>query len=140
MLTINDQLSVPLREFEFSFSRSPGPGGQNVNKLNTKVTLRWKLSANQSLPEHVCRRFANKYSRRFTKEGVFLMTSHRFRDQGRNVADCLNKLREMLLTVATAPKPRKKTRPSKASKRRRMDNKRRNSDKKKGRKNPTQFD
>ena len=140
MLTINDQLSVPLREFEFSFSRSPGPGGQNVNKLNTKVTLRWKLSANQSLPEHVSRRFANKYSRRFTKEGVFLMTSHRFRDQGRNVADCLNKLREMLLTVATAPKPRKKTKPSKASKRRRMDNKRRNSEKKRGRKNPTQFD
>lgn len=140
MLTINDQLSVPLREFEFRFSRSPGPGGQNVNKVNTKVALRWQLSANCSLPEDVRRRFAAKYSRRFTKDGNFLLTSHRFRDQGRNVADCLNKLRELILTVAEPPKPRKKTRPSKASKARRLDNKRRKADKKRQRRDPSKFD
>ncbi len=140
MLTINDQLSVPLREFKFTFSRSPGPGGQNVNKVNSKVTLRWEIDNNASLPMPVKSRFTKKFVRRFNKQGEFLLTSHRFRDQGRNVADCLNKLREMILSVATVPKPRKKTKPSKASNRRRLDGKRRNADKKRSRKGPTGLD
>ena len=137
MLNINKHISIPVREFDFRFSRSPGPGGQNVNKLNTKVTLRWKIQSSNQLPDAVKQRFVKKFAKRISKEGILSVTSHRYRDQGRNVADCLSKLREMILTVATAPKPRKKTKPSKASKIRRLESKRRQSDKKKNRQDPT---
>lgn len=136
MLVVNQQISIPIREFDFRFSRSPGPGGQNVNKLNTKVTLKWKVGKSNSLSEAVKTRLMKKYTKRINKDGDFLVTSHRFRDQGRNVADCLDKLREMVLAVAIAPKPRKKTKPSKSSKRRRLESKRRLSDKKKNRRDP----
>ncbi len=136
MLVVNEKLSVPLREFDFSFARSPGPGGQNVNKLNTKVILRWNIPNSPTLPDDVRKRFQKKYARRITKTGDLVIHSHRFRDQGRNVADCLNKLKEMLLIVAEPPTPRKKKKPSQAAKRRRLDNKRRQSDKKRSRRNP----
>jgi ribosome-associated protein len=137
MLVIDQRLAIPLREFEFSFARSSGPGGQNVNKVNTKVTLRWPFTTSQSLPEDVKARFATRYGRRISKQGDLLITSQRFRDQGRNVADCLSKLRAMVLTVAEPPKARKPTRPSKASHRRRLDNKRKRSQTKQGRKKPS---
>ena len=133
MLTVNDKIAIPLSEFKFSYSRSPGPGGQNVNKLNTKVTLKWNVEKTKSLPEPVRARLKSKYARRISKSGELVVTSHRFRDQGRNVADTLNKLREMVLNVATAPKKRKKTKPSKAAKRRRLEEKRRTSERKRSR-------
>ena len=133
MLTVNNKISIPLSEFNFTYSRSPGPGGQNVNKVNTKVALRWNVSKSKSLPESVRTRMLSKYARRISKTGEIIVTSHRFRDQGRNVADSLSKLREMVLSVATAPKPRKKTRPSKAAKKRRVENKRRTSQRKQSR-------
>lgn len=136
MLIVNSNISIPLREFDFRFSRSPGPGGQNVNKLNTKVTLRWKIHKSHGLPDAIKNRFIEKYAKRISKDGEFLINSHRFRDQGRNVADCISKLRELILTVVSAPKPRKKTKPSKSSKLRRLESKRRLSDKKKNRRDP----
>ena len=78
-------------------------------------------------------RLRQKYKRRITKTGDLVLNSHRFRDQGRNVADCLNKLKELILSVAVAPTPRKKRKPSKGAKMRRMENKRRNSEKKSNR-------
>lgn len=137
MLVVNHRLSIPLREFEFTFSRSSGPGGQNVNKLNTKATLRWPVTSTPSLPEDVRARFIAKYRRRISAEGDLLLTSQRFRDQGRNVADCLTKLRELLLDVAQAPKKRKPTRPSRASKERRLKAKRERSQTKQQRKKPS---
>lgn len=130
MLTITPELHIPMREFNFTFSRSGGPGGQNVNKLNTKATLRWPMQANTSLPEGVRNRFLNKYGNKLTNDGQLLITSQRFRDAGRNVADCLEKLREMLLAVAKPPKSRRPTKPTKASIRRRLDQKRKKSSKK----------
>lgn len=130
MLVVNSKLSIPLREFQFTFARSGGPGGQNVNKLNTKATLRWNVANSPALPEGVRARFLARYRRRITAGGELVLTSQRFRDQGRNVADCLAKLRELLDAVATAPKRRKKTKPSKASKERRLREKRRKSQKK----------
>jgi ribosome-associated protein len=136
VLKINDRLAIPLREFHFSFARSGGPGGQNVNKVNTKVTLRWAILQSKSLPEDVRSRAVAKLGRRINKQGDLLVTSERFRDQGRNVADCLEKLRQMLLSVATPPKKRRATRPSKASRERRLKEKHKQSATKRLRRSP----
>ena len=140
MLKIDDRISIPLKEFSFSYARSPGPGGQNVNKVNTKVILKWDLSRTSSLPETVMQRLTQKYSRRISKTNELIVTSHRFRDQGRNVADAINKLRELVLSVAAEPKKRKPRKKSKASNRRRLEEKRRNSDKKQMRSKPRMGD
>jgi ribosome-associated protein len=129
-LVVNARVRIPLREFAFSFVRSSGPGGQNVNKLNTKAVLRWPVVASESLPAAVKERFTKKYHRRITGDGDLVMTSQRFRDQGRNIADCLEKLRAMLAEVAVAPKKRKVTKPSRRAKQRRLKEKKRHSEKK----------
>ena len=136
MLVVNSRLKIPLREFRFSFARSSGPGGQNVNKVNTKATLRWPLGSTASLPEPVRRRLLAKYARRVNAQGELVITSQRFRDAGRNVADCLEKLRKMLAEAAVAPKARRPTRPTSASVRRRLDQKRKHSQKKRLRRQP----
>jgi ribosome-associated protein len=130
MLVVNEHLSIPLKELGFTFARSAGPGGQHVNKVNTKTTLRWAVASTPSLPEDVRRRFFERYRRRITKDGELVMTSQRFRDQGRNVADCLEKLRQLLLEVATPPKRRKKTKPSRSSREARLKDKRVQSERK----------
>lgn len=136
MLTINDEFSIPLREFDFSYSRSPGPGGQNVNKVNTKVTLRWNIGESPSISESVKQRLRKTHARRINKQGELFISSHRFRDQGRNVADTLSKVRELILSVAKPPRVRKKTKPSNASKKRRLENKRQTSERKQSRRGP----
>jgi ribosome-associated protein len=130
MLKVTANIKVPLREFRFTFARSAGPGGQNVNKVNTKATLRWAVTRSTSLPDDVRQRFCKRYRRRITQEGDLVLTSQRFRDQGRNVADCLEKLRSMLAEAAVTPKKRKKTAPSKASRERRLSDKRAQAEKK----------
>lgn len=136
MLKVNERIQIPFTEFDFSFSRSGGPGGQNVNKVSTKVTIRWNLTKSKTLPADVRRRFEAKYHRRINREGELVMHSQRYRDQGRNVADVLEKLRELLATVATAPKRRKPTKRSRGSNERRLDAKRRASEKKQNRRKP----
>ena len=136
MLTVDDRIRVPLREFEFRFSRSSGPGGQNVNKTSTRATLRWGVTRTRSLPEDVRARLLQRYRRRITSRGELLISSQRFRDQGRNVADCLEKLRRLLASVAAPPRPRRKTRPSRAAVERRLAEKRRRAASKLGRKRP----
>ena len=118
-----------------SFSRSPGPGGQNVNKVNSKVTLRWDIRNTQSLPWAVKQRFLARFGNRVTKEGHLVLTSHRYRDQPRNVADVQEKLRQLILLVIEPPKQRKQIKRSKSANRKRLDQKRRRSEKKSGRRN-----
>ena len=108
MLKISNGIQIPPTEFRFSYARSPGPGGQNVNKVNTKVILKWNVEKTTHLPEAVRARFLSKYRRRISKTGDLIITSHRYRDQGRNVADCLSKLREMVEAVRQAPTVPKK--------------------------------
>lgn len=133
MLKVSRNIQIPLREFDFSFARSPGPGGQNVNKVNSKAILKWNVSQTTHLPGGVKNRFLEKYKRRISKNGELVISSHRFRDQGRNIADCLSRLREMIEAVRVAPKVRKKTKPSRGSKERRLESKKRKSATKKNR-------
>jgi ribosome-associated protein len=130
MLIITPHLQIPLREFEFTFSRSSGPGGQNVNKVNTKALLRWPVARSSALTEPVRLRLLARFRRRITVEGDLLIASQRFRDAGRNAADCLEKLRQILVEAAVPSRPRKPTRPTRSSVRRRVENKRRLSQKK----------
>ncbi len=136
MLTVNDAIEIPDTEFSFSFARSGGPGGQNVNKVNSKAVLHWDVTRSPSLPSAVKQRFVNRYQRRLTTEGVLVLNSQRYRDQGRNVLDCMEKLRELILEVAVAPKKRRPTQPSKGAKQRRLQGKREQSEKKKFRRRP----
>lgn len=138
MLKVNHRIRIPMQELKFTFSRSSGPGGQNVNKLNTKAHLRWAISKSDAIPEDVRDRFLARYSRRIAANGELLINSQRYRDQGRNIADCLEKLRELVLSVATAPTKRKPTKPSRGSKVRRRKAKEANSQKKQMRKPPRQ--
>ena len=103
MLIVSRQLQIPLAEFEITFARSSGPGGQNVNKVNSKALLRWAAGRSPSLPEAVRERFLQKYANRLTNEGELLVTSQRYRDAPRNSQDCLDKLRAMLLGVVHPP-------------------------------------
>jgi len=124
MLVVNPQLQIPLAEFRFTFARSSGPGGQNVNKVNSKATLRWRVGESPSLPEQIRRRLLARHRRRLSSTGELLITSQRFRDSGRNMADCLEKLRRLLAEAAVRPRPRKATRPTRASAERRLRRKR----------------
>jgi len=135
MLVVAPHIQIPLAEFEFTYVRSSGPGGQNVNKVNSKAMMRWNPTTSPSLGEDVRRRFLQKFASRVTTEGEMIVVSERYRDQRRNADDCLEKVREMLLAVARPPKARKKTKPSRASKERRLDTKRRDSSKKRDRRN-----
>lgn len=107
-------------EFQFSFVRSPGAGGQNVNKVNSKAVLRWNVVNSPSLSESVRQRFLNRWPRRVTGDGDVVITSSRYRDQLKNKEDAIDKLANMLEEVAFPPKKRKKTKPTKGSKERRL--------------------
>ena len=137
MLVVNQRLKISGEEFRFRYDRNSGPGGQNVNKVNTKATLRWRVATSCSLPEAVRERFVKRYGHRITKTGDVVITSQRYRDQGRNVEDCLEKLRKLLAAVAVVPKKRKPTRRSRASIERRLDDKRKQSKTKQRRRKPS---
>jgi ribosome-associated protein len=138
MLPINEQIHIPDTELEWSFARSGGPGGQNVNKVSSKAILRWHLAENTTLPAEAKARLVGQQRRRITTEGDLLVTSQRYRDQDRNREDCLERLREMVLAALEAPKPRKATKPTRASHRRRLADKRRRSATKEQRRGPVE--
>jgi len=139
MLSVNRRIQIPDEEFQFTFARSSGPGGQNVNKVNSKVTLHWAVEASPSLPDDVRERFRGKYRSRINGAGEVVIHSQRYRDQGKNITDCLEKLRKLrglLLEVATPLKRRIATRPSRASKKRRIEEKKSRGQTKRLRKKP----
>ena len=120
MLVVNSRIRIPLSELQFTFVRSSGPGGQNVNKVNSKAVLRWPVADSPSLPDDVRQRFVAKYRRRLTGRGELVLTSQRYRDQARNIDDCLEKLRQMLAEVAKPPRKRKPTKPTRSAIERRI--------------------
>ena len=132
-LVIDDRLAIPRSEIQFTFARSAGPGGQNVNKVNTKAVLRWRPSESAALPPAVRQRLLSSVRHRLTREGDLVITSDRHREQGRNVGECLERLKALVAAAAKPPKKRRATRPTRASKERRLSDKRANSAKKSNR-------
>ncbi|MGB7343534.1 MAG: alternative ribosome rescue aminoacyl-tRNA hydrolase ArfB [Pirellulaceae bacterium] len=137
---INARLTIPASEMEFLSARSSGPGGQNVNKVNTKVTLRWSPSGCANFPDAWRDRFVTRYQNRINREGQIVLHSEKYRDRPRNIEDARQKLADMLRETQMAPKKRRPTKPTKGSQRRRLDNKTKQSQKKQGRNKNVRFD
>ena len=132
-LRVNHRIAIPRSELRMSFVRSSGPGGQNVNKVNSKVELRWNVSRSLALPDDVRDRLVSRFARRVNQRGEMVLTSQRYRDQLKNIDDCLAKLRELVLAVATPPRRRKKTAPPRRASESRLREKRATSEKKRRR-------
>ena len=130
MIRITDHIAIDESEISESFIRASGPGGQNVNKLSTAVQLRFDVRHSPSLPDEVRARLERIAGKRLTRDGVLVITAQRHRTQERNRADAVERVMALCEQALYPPKPRKKTRPSKASKRRRLDGKKRQGDKK----------
>jgi ribosome-associated protein len=135
-MDITDTLQIPEDELRFTFARSGGPGGQNVNKVSSKAIMHWDFAANTTIAADVKDRLRRHHGKRLTTEGLFVIQGQRFRDQAKNIEDCRAKLRDMILEALTPPKLRRPTRPSRGSKLRRLDAKRRQAQRKAGRQTP----
>ena len=123
MLDINSQIRIDEDELAERFIRSPGPGGQNVNKVATAVQLSFDVARSPSLPEPVRRRLIRLAGRRIDRDGILTIEAHRHRTRERNRADARERLAALLSQAAHAPKPRIATRPSRAAKARRLETK-----------------
>jgi ribosome-associated protein len=137
MFTVDSRIQIPDDELRFTYARSSGPGGQNVNKVNSKAILRWNVAASPALGDEARQRLVAGQRRRIAANGDLVIASERYRDQARNAADCLDKLRAMILAAVAIPKKRRKTRPTKASRQRRRQSKQEQAAKKQGRQTPT---
>lgn len=126
-LVVNSHIVIPSAEVTVSFARSSGPGGQNVNKVNSKAVLRWNIRDSSALPPAVKLRFETYFPTRINQAGEVVIASDKHRDQARNVADCYEKLRQLIQVATVAPRQRKKTRPTYSSVQERLADKRRRS-------------
>ena len=132
-LVLTPAISIPDEELEWKFIRASGPGGQNVNKVSSAVQLRFLLPQNTSLPVAARNRLRRLAGQKINDDGTILISARSERSQEQNRREALERLAELLHSALVEPKIRKKTRPTKASKERRIDTKKRRSDTKQGR-------
>jgi ribosome-associated protein len=127
IMRIYDTLPIHDDEIELRFIRASGPGGQNVNKVSTAVQLRFDVAHSPSLPEDIRRRLIRLAGTRITREGILIIDARRFRSQERNRDDALARLAELIRQASVRPKARRHSRPTLASKQRRLEQKRQRS-------------
>ena len=134
-ITITPELTIPAREISCSTCKSGGPGGQHVNKVNSKVFLRWDFAGNTEINEESRQKIAVSCRTYLTESGDLLISSTRFRSQQQNMEDCITKLQQMLQKALAPKKERRKSRVPKAVKEKRLENKKKQAQKKQQRRN-----
>ena len=139
MLQISDTISIPERELEFTQIRASGPGGQHVNKVATAVQLRFDITSS-SLPDHCKKRLRTLNDRRITEDGIIVIKAQQFRSLEQNKADAIQRLRLLVSRALVSRKRRVPTRPSRASKTKRLDAKQRQSRRKTMRRKVTSYE
>ncbi|TWT31538.1 alternative ribosome rescue aminoacyl-tRNA hydrolase ArfB [Blastopirellula retiformator] len=135
-LRVNNSIQIPMAELKFTFARSSGPGGQNVNKVNSKAMLRWAFDQSEHIDDRVKERLRTRWGGRINKNGEIVISDDNSRDQRTNIDSCLEKLRVILLDSAAREKTRHATRPSRGSVQRRITAKKQRSETKKMRRSP----
>ncbi len=140
MIRITADITIDESELEERFIRASGPGGQNVNKLSSAVQLRFDVASSSSVPREIKLRLKRLAGSRMTSSGVLIIDARRYRTQERNRRDALARLIALLRKAADRPKPRKKTRPTLASRQRRLESKHRRGETKRRRRPVTDTD
>lgn len=135
-IRITNRVRIPASEIELSYARSGGPGGQHVNKTASKVLLRWNARGSPALGDVDRALLEKRLASKLTKDGDLLVSSERYRDQSRNVDDAVERFTLTVRRAIRRPTPRKKTRPSRASRERRLQEKRHRSEQKRRRRDP----
>jgi ribosome-associated protein len=136
MIQVTNQITIPPTELEERFVRSPGPGGQHVNKAATAVELRFDAKESASLSDPVRRRLLHLAGQQASKEGVIIIQAHRYRERERNREDARQRLVDLIRRAAAVPRTRRRTRPPARAKHRRLENKRKRGERKRLRRKP----